>query len=310
MNKIFTALILLVFVSGCQLMAQQTIKTKADYKKGYNGLELKFVENVAITEIYESTPISLNVLLENKGTHNIENGIILLGFEDQNFRFIHSDFTNFRLEGKSIYYPKGNQKLNSYQLESRNIEEKESIERKTHLYLTSCYDYSTDFSENICIDSDIYNLKKDKSCSPKNTQLQGGQGAPITVTEIETRMLFKSQENKIQPQFTIQLKNKGQGSIINKNNIYTTCSSQSIEKEELNVVSLNAEIFGFSGNIQLDCNPKNPIRMIDGGAKVICTSPTKLNADVGTYLSPLHITIEYGYLTTISKDITIKKLST
>ena len=303
-------LIVLMFISGCQFSGQQTIKTSGDYKKGYDGLEFKFIENQYIKEIYEITPFSFKLLLENKGAHNIENGIILMGFEDQNFRFIHSDFTNFRLEGKSIYYPKGNQKLNSYQLETKKIDEKESIERKTHLYLTSCYDYSTDFSENICIDSDIYNLKKDKSCSPNEISLQGGQGGPIAVTKIETRMLFKSQEDTVQPQFTLHLKNKGQGIVINKDNIYTICSSQSIEKEELNEISLEAELFGFDGNIQLDCKPENPIRMKDEIATVICTSPTRVGIDMGTYPSPLHINIEYGYMSTISKDITIKRAST
>ena len=310
MNKIITALTLLIIISGCQFYGQQPIKTSADYKKGYGSLNLNFVENKEITEIYENSPISLNVLLENTGVHNIEEGIILMGFEDQNFRFIHSDFTNFRLEGKSIYYPEGNQKLNSYQLESKEIKEKESIERKTHLYLTSCYDYGTDFSENICIDSDVYNLQKDKPCFPQDIQLRGGQGSPVTVTKIETRMLFKSQEKTIQPQFTIYIKNKGNGNIINRNNIHIICSSQSIETEELSVISFGAELFGLSGNTQLDCEPKNPIKIKEEGIKVTCISPTTLNTDIGTYFSPLHITIEYGYMSTISKDVTIKRLST
>ena len=310
MNKLITTLTLLLIISGCQFISQQPIKTSADYKQGIQGLSLRFVEKPAITEIYENSQFSLNLLLENRGAHDIENGIILLGFEDQNFRFINSDFTVFRLEGKSIYYPKGNQKLNSFQLESRKIEEKESMERKTHLYLTTCYDYKTEFSQNICIDSDVYNLKKDKVCTPQNSLLSGGQGAPVTVTEIETRMLFKSQENAIQPQFTIHLKNRGDGNIININNIHDVCSSQSIETEELSAISLEAEIFSFNGNIQLNCKPENPIKIKEKNIKVICISPETLSAEEGTYLSPLHITLDYGYTTTISKDITIKRLLT
>jgi hypothetical protein len=184
------------------------------------------------------------------------------------------------------------------------------MERKTHLYLTTCYDYRTEFSQNICIDSDVYNLNKDKACTPQNIALSSGQGAPVAVTKIETRIIFKSQENTIQPQFTIHLKNMGQGNIINRNNIHSICSSQSIGIEELNVISLEAEIFGLSGNIQLDCKPKNPIKIKDKSTKVVCTSPESLSTEAGTYLSPIHITLDYGYTTTISKDITIKRLLT
>ena len=309
-NKIIPPLILLIIISGCQFTENQSLKINEDYKEGVNGLNLKLIEKPRITEIYENSPFSLNIILENLGAHDIENGVLLLVFEDQYFKLINSDFTYFRLEGKSIYYPKGNQKLNSYQLESKNIKEKESIERETHLYLKSCYEYSTDFSQNICIDSDVYGLKKDKPCSPKENSLQGGQGAPIAVTKIETRMLYKNKENAIQPQFTIHLKNKGDGQVINKNNIHEICSPQSIKNEEIDVISLNVEMFSLKGNTQLDCEPKNPIKLKKGIAKINCISPELLSVDVGTYPSPLHITLNYGYTTTISKDIIIKRLST
>ena len=40
---------------------------------------------------------------------------------------------------------------------------------------------------------------------------------------------------------------------------------------------------------------------------MICSFTEKLNQKEGTYLTPLHIKVDYGYTTTISKDITIKK---
>lgn len=310
MKKLAFGLILLFCLSGCQLVNKQTIKTSADYKQGYEGLKMRFVEKPSITEIYEKSPLSLNVILENKGAYDIENGRIIIGFEDQNFKFVSSDFTDFRLEGRSVYYPKGNQKLNTFQIESKEIREKESIERETHLYITACTDYRTEFSENICIDSDIYGLQKEKPCTPKKISLPGGQGAPVVVKDIETRMIFKSQENSIQPQFTLYLDNRGGGRIINKNNLYSFCSSQPIENEDINTISLEAEIFSLNGDIDLECKPENPIKMKKDVTKVVCTSPELLSLDVGTYTSPIHITIDYGYMTTISKEIKIKKLST
>ena len=311
MNKILIAIVLCIVLTGCQqLGTKKPIKTDADYKTGFNGLTLKFIEKPILREIYENNPMSLKVLLENKGASTIERGIIILGFEEQNFQFITSEFTEFNLEGKSIYYPKGNKKLNTFQLESKEIPGEESIERETSLYLAACYSYKTDFSQDICMDSDIYGLKNDKACSPKKISLSNGQGAPVTVTSIGTRMIFKSEENEIIPQFTIKIENKGDGTIISRYNLENVCSAQSIGKEELKKIDFKAELFGDYGNVDLECSPDNPIDMKGKKVEIVCTSPKGLSTKSGTYLSPLHTTIEYGYMKIISKDIKIKKVLT
>ena len=137
--------------------------------------------------------------------------------------------------------------------------------------------------------------------------MPGGQGAPLVVTDIETRMVFNSQDNGIQPQITLYLENQGNGKIININNINSLCSSQPINKEDINTISLEAEIFSLNGNINLECKPDNPIEIKKASTKIVCTSPELFGLGVGTFTSPIHIKIDYGYMTTISKDIKIKK---
>lgn len=312
MKKINTLLILiliLLVVNGCTLGGgkQKTIATDTDYKKGFGAISMKFMERSPLKEIYEENIFSLNLLLENKGANDVEYGVIKIVTEEDYLEIQEISKHDFDIEGKSKEFPKGNQDIITYQLKAKKIPDPESTIHKTHTYITSCYGYQTDFSEDICIDSDVYGLQKDKICSPDELNLNSGQGAPVTITKIETRMFHHTQENTIEPQFTIHIENRGKGNVINQNNLESFCSSNPLEENDLNRLSFSAELYMYGEAISLDCKPENPTKLKNKKRKVICSFTERLNQKEGTYLTPLHIKMNYGYTTTISKDITIKK---
>lgn len=310
MKKIATIITIFILFSGCQLMpgTSKSLVTDADYKKGFDALSLKFIEKPALKEAYEDTQFSLNLLLENKGAHDIGDGIVKIAVEEDYLSLETSSFYDFSLNGKSITSTKGEQDLTTYSLNTKSIPDPESTTHTTHTYVTSCYNYQTDFSQDVCIDTDIYGLKQDKPCTQKDITLGGGQGAPVAVTKIETTMFYHSQENQIEPRFTIYIENKGNGNVINKYKIEEICSSTATEEGDYNLIDITAELFERTTPIKLNCKPENPIKLKEKQRKVVCTYTEGINTDSGTYTTPLHINIDYGYTTTISKDITIKKL--
>ena len=308
-NYLLASILVFLVISGCQFGGgnQKTIVTDVDYKKGFGALSMKFMEKSPLREVYEENVFSLNILLENKGAQDIEYGIIKIATEEDYLEIQEISKQDFDIEGKSKEFPKGNQDIITYQLKAKKIPDPESTIHKTHTYITSCYKYGTDFSTDICIDSDVYGLQKDKICSPGESVLGSGQGAPVTITKIETRMFHHTQENTIEPQFTIHLENRGSGNVINKDNLDSFCSSGPLEEGDLNHLSFSAELFMYGEPIGLDCKPENPIKLKNRKRKMICSFTEKLNQKEGTYLTPLHIKVDYGYTTTNSKDITIKK---
>ncbi len=69
----------------------------------------------------------------------------------------------------------------------------------------------------LCVDTDVYGLRPgEKACNSKDLAFNEGQGGPVAVTNIETKMLLDSDEDKVKPQLIIHIENKGNGEVISK----------------------------------------------------------------------------------------------
>ena len=225
--------------------------------------------------------------------------------------------TNFRakrdieISGKQVFNPKGDEGFISINAWAKKIGG-QSETKPTTILATACYPYETILDASVCIDTDVLGQRRGKkSCIIKELDFSDGQGAPVTITKIETRMLPQD-ESKIKPHFIIHIKNAGNGVVINDSKIEKACSSKPLSYKDFNVLRINATLSG----IELDCDPAGgmqktaEVRLREKEDMIRCTYEGKddgigIDANLDAYSAPLKIELDYGYTFTISKNIII-----
>ena len=303
MRKLIIILMLLIlFSQGCAFSSGSV----PQYNKGLTGLEIEYNSN--LKELYEGDVVNINLLLKNDGAYDINNGILKLSVEENYLEVKKRTKEYFELTGGAKDFPEGESSSIMFSISAKELDEK-SIERETNFHITSCYDYGTDLTIDACIDSDVYNINKEKVCTPGIKAISGGQGAPVTINNVETRMIYDEENDKIIPSFSITIKNKGMGTVIKKNKVDEICSSEGVNNDDFNIINLNVYITESGQLVELECS-QNLVKLRDGEKKVVCNYNSGFDIGVGTYYTPLHIKLKYGYMEVISKNIKIKKINT
>jgi hypothetical protein len=286
----------------------QTI-TDIDIYKGSEGLLMQFLENAPPDELYEDSPFKVILKLENKGATDIVKGYLSLGIEKdymelRSFNFVRT----FKLKGKSLQIPKGDQRVEEFSIKTKNLEPQSEV-HTSNIIITACYDYTTFFSPSVCVDTDIYKENPvKKTCEVKDISASN-QGAPVAITLIEEKILPK-ESNIVIPYFMIKISNVGNGEIIDINKVRAACSSGSFEHASWNHVYVNA----FLGNQQLTCKPSKGdiktgyVKIKDNEGIVRCVLEEGISTNFASYITTLRINISYGYTFTLSKEILIKKI--
>lgn len=222
--------LLLLFIAGCG--GSSTVYVPEVYE-GQDGIVIEFVDSPPET-VLEKQEFPLNLEVHNKGAHDITNGIISLIVEDDYVDILGWDgiistttkMSSFSLEGRSSYNIEGDKLFGTIMFQAKTLEEM----TETHtvfLGVNVCYDYKTYFSDEVCIDADIYNTKNfEKTCEAKDLSSGGGQGAPVGVTHVETIMYTKS--GNLQPRFKVTITNLGDGEAYVSGKTAAACSSSGL----------------------------------------------------------------------------------
>ncbi|MBW2999796.1 hypothetical protein KY339_03915 [Candidatus Woesearchaeota archaeon] len=341
MRKIFFlfAIIFFTFVllSGCTGFRRRPQVAEPieelELRTGSQGLVFDFLPNAPPDEMFtpekEQPPVPLVMVVElaNKGASNIVNGFFTLAVErdyvtvldwraDSEF-FIPSpdmETASFVLGGKSRLNPEGERDFMTMNAEVNALGPQ--IETfTTTILLTSCYGYQTLAVTNICVDTDVFGKKiVEKVCTVHDRSLTD-QGAPIAVTLVEEKILPQGTEY-IKPQFTIRIRNVGDGNVINKDRVRTGCSSAALTAEDFNVVTLEEVRFSdfrfindnIPENDQIECTPL-PLRLKEGEDFVRCTlKENLLSAEQPAFESLLTIKLGYGYMSSKSRSVVLKKI--
>lgn len=331
MNKIiliFVLCILLITASCGTNKKDLNIQNVRTLFKGNEGLKLSFLRNAPPNRIYEDTDFISILKIENKGAYDIgideieEKGILVIsaeigyvdlkGFEEVDGIIIdENQKANFEVRGKSLANEKGDFITATALLHSRKLPSPSSLFSST-IFATTCYPYETSLTASICVDSDFNNIEpKEKACQVKDLVFSGGQGAPVSITKIET-LFSKFGEDKIKPIFLIYIENKGNGQIIKKSKYKEACSNEiKINKDDqlqkaFNIIEINAEL----PNNKFNCkkNENDPDFSISGKSGIIrCVAP-EMEFQEEAYISPFTVTLSYGYTDTISKQFNIEKI--
>ncbi len=324
---ILIGIVLIFVVSGCSEgglgRGKKNPITEVDVRKGTDGLKIEFLPNSPPQNVFAEIgfPISLkiknigafDIAEDNKETSQIESGIVVFGFEKA-YMDIPEGKVLFDVKGKSIYAPLGDEEFIIVNARAGAIGPQSETHPST-IFATACYPYETIFGASVCIDTDIIgeSEKGQKACIVKDLAFTNGQGAPVSVTKVETRMLPQD-DGKIKPHFLIYVKNAGNGQVINISKIDRACSSEQLDYKDFNTLKVNATLSG----VELDCDPAEGMqktaeaRLRDKEDLIRCTYDGGGGIDAGldAYVAPLRVELDYGYTFTISKNIIIEKVLT
>lgn len=337
MNKklILIFIVVSLFLTGCGVRPTDDRPiTDVDVRKGTEGLNMKFVRNAPPDRVFEDGVFPMAVELKNKGASDIgddkktqdikeQGGIVVFGFEKTYVDVSRWDekctgeVCKVEIEGKSVFNPAGDDEFITINAQAKKIGEQSETHRSTIL-ATACYPYKTVFGSSVCIDTDIYGIvKRQKACSIQDLVFDG-QGAPVAVTKIETRMLPQDND-KVKPHFIIYIENKGNGEVVNPEkdkedpSIYIyekACTSKSLDYKDFNTLKISAWLSGE----ELDCSVDKDgmIRLREKEDMIRCESKDEddIPKNRDAYTSPLKIELDYGYTFTISKNIIIEKILT
>jgi hypothetical protein len=294
---------------------------------------MEFVPNYPGDRYIVSEGIDEDILimidLKNKGTYpegdHFGNGQIhISGFDSG---IIDMDKKRKDLIDEDMFLPAASSinplgGFSTVEFEGEIIAEKITIDEYNPTILaTACYPYVTKASPTVCIDPQPFDDRQEKVCHIGSRTLET-QGAPVAVTKIDQ----EASTNKIQ--FKIAIENVGSGDVLTPaldakgKDIFGKCdpwNSETLGRKDFDRVQLK-EI--KIGNVDLlsngKCNPfadgtkgtTNLIRLFNGEGFVICTlTVSKLGDAQSAYTTPLNIELEYNYRSTISKSISISKLT-
>ncbi len=304
-KKILLLILIIIFISGCDRFSPNKGSiSDVNVHTGTSALEMEFLKDSPPNDIYEDQTFKAAVLLQNKGAFDIKKGYLLIGVEEDYMELLYERYgkkIDLQLEGKSIKNPVGEEKIEEFVLKAKKIDP-QTQEHDSSIYITSCYEYRTELSETVCIDTDVYNVKPmEKVCTVKDISLIS-QGAPVAVTKIEERISSSENGEIIIPEFTVYIDNKGKGEVIDISKIDDVCSSKSLNSEDINKLKIEAYLSG----IPLECNP-NELKLKKKQDKVICSLKEGVKKDEPAFTTLLSVVLNYGYTQTISKKITIKK---
>lgn len=309
MNKKTIFLILttlLVFLTSCGTPPQPYI---VDYHTGTKGVELEFIGDSPPDELYEGAFFPLAVFVTNEGATSLNGspykGEISYSFDSfyltPNTFDVNKGKPEIILEGRSYRYPNGDFSLTSLPSFIVNPIVGQRENPHTELFVSACYPYKTLFSDEVCIDTSSWTQDIRETVCTSQTKMYDGQGAPLAVTEVRPEMHHVGQV--VRPAFFITIENKGSGTVLAPvDKIETACSVQydSEAKKNWNRVRVSASL---SNNV-LNCVPEEIILHDQKGF-------TRCYLDEGgyggylNYLSVMIINLDYVYMTSISKEISI-----
>lgn len=306
MNKILLLVIAFIMLAGCQFSPFQKKETfnLPEVNVGTQGVELSLVSGSPPREAFEENPFNYVVTLSNLGTHDVENGAYSLSYEEQYLYSAQKQLTGrFFVRGKTPYNPKGEERQLNFLFNTKKLGPQ--VERyPASITFNACYPYMTTAPIIACIDTDLTGKKTGKVCTQQPQGFAKGQGAPVVVDSIESRMMPHPEDStKIRPEFIFTISNHGTGEVVATNYYQNACTGKPLGDENWNLVSVTAKL----SDQQLTCTPTPAKLKTTGETRIVCILSEGIDIRRGTYTSPLTIALDYGYFTSITTEVTIVK---
>ena len=283
----------LFLLSSCSVQLRPPI-----IEQGTEGLRIKItVGNNNV--LYENTPASILVDVENRGSSIVDHGILVLNVPEQYIESSRELQEYLDLQGKSIDNPVGEMRQYDFNVKVREMTE-EAKQQSAIISASACYQYTTIASPTLCLQRPGDNKP---SCKEKSVSL-GGQGGPLAVTNVEAT-LSPSENDRYIPIITLTVRNKDGGLIVDPENVLNACLGTDDSAKE-GVVLLTAYLDHDGRPLtcgKSDSAGQTKINLKDGSATVTCKYADGIPASEGTHNSQIIINLAYGY-----HDITTQKV--
>jgi hypothetical protein len=315
-NMLVFVVILLSLV-GCSGGGKTTDLNK-DIYKGTEGVLTSFYGNIPL-EVFEGETLSLAVKFDNKGAYEVKNAKFVVSLEKEYMGFSNGGyiyetlFSNVLsqkgkiLEGKNSYTDYDDFHVEEIPIKVGQLDDFSEY-HDTTILTSFCYDYYGIAVADVCIDTDPHNIKlNDKVCNEiSSISLSSGQGGPLIIDRIETRMLVDN--SVIKPQFKIFFRNVGSGTVITPGKYAQVCSSAPLGYDSYNTMKLTQLEFSSYNLNDFECLPQD-LMLIRNEDFMTCTfRGNSIGRNIPTYLTPLKVEFAYGYKDTASKELKIKKI--
>ena len=303
MKKIILILIGLLLITACG----RNDSNEYDPHQGTEGLVIEFLPNTPPDEVYENSPFSIGFEAHNAGATDIDKAKIVLSTQRSLFESFE-DLYYARLEGKSINNPYGDSDIKVIDIQTKTIFAAET--QPAEFKIVYCYPYSTVFSTNVCIDPDVLGEKTNKpaECPEQKRTFRNGQGAPVAVISMETKML-PTKTGAI-PTFEFEVENVGKGTVMAKTAYENACSSTGLKPAEVGLIDASNIYLGFD---KLKCT-RNQLRVeqrsegdeyFDVEVTTLACEGNEIPYSEEAYLGSITMTLDYGYKDETSTDMFI-----
>lgn len=320
MNKKIIFILFIVaslVLTSCNMMGSRMqsggMKT-TNFFEGTQGLTVEFLDQAPPNTIFEGSEFDTQIYVKNKGAFSLDEPYNLkvdLTFDSAKVTsLISRDVTNLEsqttyLTGKSLDWRSGEEKYIILGRFSANAISGNFQTTSATFIAQLCYPYITNFADELCIDTDTEGMsQRDEVCEKEDRKYGGGQGAPVAITAVESQMLPRGVY--VQPQFTIHIEHKGDGTIsyrdLNAAN-YDSAQCESIQRGDINKISVEVIL----GGDRLNCLP-NEVILKGGKAKIQCqlTQDSILGMSYN-YKTSLVVKLGYLYSESWRKDIIVQK---
>lgn len=305
--KFLIILVSLIFLLGqsCNLGSLgggSKDNAQEDNFKGTQGLVLSFIEGLPPENVWKRIPFGVWVEVQNKGLNDINVGKVCIGsFPSSVFTKSDGCLSLGKIQGRRNF-PQGEIKLfgennwDGFEVKSNNQYNQDTLYA---ISARTCYEGSTSLQPLVCI-RDLRVDNKDAVCQAGDISIEsGGQGAPVSVTSLKEEIIPRGDQNELL--FTIDVSNVGGGDIVKKELISGSNNCVFDTREQGNV-KIEVELPGFG---KANCRNNGDIVIVNGNGQTICSGIKIPKTD--NFQLPLNIKLNYGYVSRLKGEFTIKK---
>ncbi len=303
----------------------ETLSVKSDIEDYYAAIDQYTKDLTATTDADEQTALRAQIQTARKNIETLKDSIAVSNPYKTKW---------FSLEGKSIFNYVGGSDTLTYKAKAKSAGTL-SESHDVAVVATSCYEYTTVWNQDVCIDTDVSKMNVfPGSCKTEDIGLSS-QGAPVAITSIEPIMI-PTGTGYLRPMFKIYVSNVGNGNVINKDKIEQACTATGLNSKDYNMIFLKSFVLsnedvsydfngydpktgrelnpGTDGDL-ISCSPNPLILKGDGTDYITCVLNDDLELDqfslnLAPYMTQLSLQLDYGYTLSQSQTITIQKILT
>jgi hypothetical protein len=208
--KILAIVLLGIFLVGCGSSGGGG-DAKTNYKTGTGGLRTSFFNNAPPDKIYPGSEFRIILQLDNEAAYDLNEGeVSIIGLDTKYFQVDPLQQIFPILEGKNFLNPSGGKDHIEFKGTTGKLFQNAQSYRGNY-FLKTKYKSSVEFSDTICLSPRLYEIY-DSGCNPQEKKGYSGQGAPLSVTDIEL-VSYPIGGAGAKIEFRVRLRNLGNGLI-------------------------------------------------------------------------------------------------